>query len=206
MKNININNNIPFEYNKINYKTNTNTNTNNIYNNVESNIESNIESNNNFESNFDSDSDSDEYIDLSSNIETKSEDIYQFVIDDDKLKLTHIGKFTKAPDIIIKEKFGPDSNMNLYSCVYTYDELINKSDELFFPLVKLVVKNKSNIIITCIVIKLKKLVMIENFIDEWELYWIENKFDLEHIKICKIEKNINSTNIIEKLIGYSMNN
>ena len=198
------NNNIPHD-------TNPNPNPNpNLYNNFESdngsdmnlNIDGNIDS--------DSDSDSDEYIDLSYNLESKSEDIYQFVINDDKLELKHIGKFTKAPDIIIKENFGPESNMNLFSCVYTYDELITKSDELFFPLVKLVVKNSSNIIITCIAIKLTKPIvldnLIENLIEEWDLYWLENKSDLEHIKMCKLEKNINPTNIIEKLIGYSVNN
>jgi hypothetical protein len=182
-------NNIPNESDEENYIGNINPNTN-------LNTESDIES----------DSDSDEYIDLSSNIKSESEDIYQFVINQDKLELKHIGKFTKAPDIIIKEKFGPESNMSLYSCVYTLNELTTKSDELFFPLVKLVVQNESNTIITCISIKLTEPVQTDKSIDKWELYWLENKSDLEHIKMCKIEKNINPTNIIEKLVGYSVNN
>ena len=197
----NINNNIPFDSEKINEKQNTNPNPN-LYYNLESDNES--DRNSNVDENIDSDSD--EYIDLSSNLESKSENIYQFIINDDKLDLKHIGKFTKAPDIIIKENFGPESNMNLFSCVYTFGELTIKSDELFFPLVKLVVKNKSNIIITCIAIKLTNYIQVDKPINNWELYWLENKSNLEHIKMCNIEKNINPTNIIEKLIGYSVNN
>ena len=192
----NINNNIPFDSEELNEKQNTNPNPD-VYYNLESDNESDRNSN--------IDSDSDEYVDLSSNLDSESEDIYQFIINDDKLELKHIGKFTKAPDIIIKENFGPESNMNLFSCVYTFGELTTKSDELFFPLVKLVVKNVTNIVITCIAIKLTNI-QVDKPINEWDLYWLENKSDLEHIKMCKIEKNINSTNIIEKLIGYSVNN
>ena len=156
------------------------------------------------------DSDSDEYIDINSNVEINLEDIYQFIINNEKLELNHIGKFSKAPDIIIKENFGKDSNMNLYSCVYTYNELMLESNQLYFPLVKLIIKNKLNVITTSIIIKLNKNIiinnLINNIIDEWELYWLENKSDLENIKIYKIEKNINSTNIIEKIIEYSINN
>jgi hypothetical protein len=189
----NINNNILFDSEKLNDKQDTN---HNIYYNFQSDNES--------ETNRDSDSD--EYVDLSSNIESASEDIYQFAVSEDKLELKHIGKFTKAPDIIINEKFGPESNMSLYSCVYTHGELTIKSDELFFPLVKLIVDSESKVVITCIAIKLTKPIQIDKPIEEWELYWLENKSDLEHIKMCKIEKNINPTNIIEKLIGYSVNN
>ena len=193
----NISNNIPFDSEKLNDKQDTN---HNIYYNFQSDNESDTNSETN------RDSDSDEYVDLSSNIESASEDIYQFLLNEDKLELKHIGKFTKAPDIIIKEKFGPESNMSLYSCVYTHGELTIKSDELFFPLVKLIVDSESKVVITCIAIKLTKPIQIDKPIEEWELYWLENKSDLEHIKMCKIEKNINPTNIIEKLIGYSVNN
>jgi hypothetical protein len=201
---MNINNNIPFNSNqeKNTVKNKSSEEINQSFSNHD--FDANENANLNLDS--DSDSDSDEYVDLSSNIESKSEDIYQFLVVENKLELKHIGKFTKAPDIIIKENFGPNSNMNLFSCVYTFSEITTKSDELFFPLVKLVVKNEINIIITCIAIKLIKPVMIENSINEWDLYWLENKSDTEHIKMCKIEKNINSTNIIEKLIGYSVNN
>ena len=189
---------------------------NNIDNNNDNNIDNNIEINNNIidkninevaNLDLDLDSDSDEYIDLSTNLELGLESIYQFIINENKLELKYIGKFTKAPDIIIKEKFGLDSNMSLYSCVYTFDELTKtKSDELFFPLVKLITQNKSNIVITCIAIKLINIIDINKNIEDWELYWLENKSDSEHIKMCKIEKNINSSNIVENLIGYSVNN
>ncbi len=202
---------------------NTNTNSNNninepfeldntIYNSTP--IQTQTLTNTGVKLDNDTDSDSDEYVDLSLNINLESESIYQFVINENKLELKHVGRFTKAPDIIIKEKFGPESNMSLYSCVYTLNELTTKSDELFFPLVKLVVQTMSNVIITCISIKLTSSIepdnlvnnLVSNLINEWELYWLENKSDSEHIKMCKIEKNINPSNIIEKLVGYSVNN
>lgn len=160
----------------------------------------------------DTNSDSDDYIDLSSQMELLTNDIYQFIIEEENLHLKHIGKFTTIPDIIIKENFGSESNMNLYSCVYSIDELLTNtnSEELFYPLVKLVIKKSTNVIITCIAIKLKKSIEQNNLsntqINDWELYWIENKSDAEHIKMCLIEKNINPSNIIEKLIEYSVNN
>lgn len=217
INNVEINNNTPFinnlsenlcvqnlNYNQGHNYYNENNNNNKNINDV-ANLNTNIEIDSNVDS--DSDSDSDEYIDLSANLELGSESIYQFVINENKLELKYIGKFTKAPDIIIKEKFGPDSNMSLYSCVYTFDELTKtKSDELFFPLVKLITQKEFNIIITCIAIKLNNIIDINKNIEDWELYWLENKSDLEHIKMCKIEKNINPSNIIEKLIGYSVNN
>ena len=57
---------------------------------------------------------------------------------------------------------------------------------------------------TCIAVRLIKSIQINILIEEWELYWVENKYDQEHIKTYKLEKNINSSNIIEKLIEFSI--
>lgn len=211
----NISNNMPFNSEKQNGEQNRKQNgEQNTNHNIYCVFDSDNESDNKFDNEYDVNlniesndkSDSDEYVDLSSNIESKSEDVYQFIIENNKLELRHIGKFTMAPDIIIKQNFGPKSNMSLFSCVYTYNELTTQSDELFFPLVKLVIKNELNVITTCIAIKLIDYVQVDKPINEWDLYWLENKSNLEHIKMCKIEKNINPTNIIEKIIGYSVNN
>jgi hypothetical protein len=214
MDDSNINNNIfsnltelSNEINQIQIQTQTH-----IETNTNEDLEKNPTLNVNVNVDSDSESDWDEYVDLSLKFQSESEDIYQFTVNNDKLELKNVGKFTKTPDIIIKEKFGPESNMNLYSCVYALHELMIETDELFFPLVKLVIESKTNVIITCIAIKLNQHIQIdklfnnENQIDKWELYWLENKSDSEHIKTLKIEKNIDSTNIIEKLIDFTVNN
>ena len=122
------------------------------------------------DSDSDSDTDSDEYIDLSNYMESDLKHMFQFHLIDEKLLIKHIGKSSDAPDIIIMENFGPDSNMSLYNCVYSHDELetIKKKNcndniilineikletgledniedniedlKLFFPIVKLIVK------------------------------------------------------------------
>lgn len=118
----------------------------------------------------DSDSDSDEYIDLSNYVENYLKHMFQFHLMDEKLLIKHIGKSYDTPDIIIIENFGPESNMSLYNCIYSHDELesiktestnddniiltndneikLNETEfednlehlKLFFPIVKLIVK------------------------------------------------------------------
>lgn len=86
-------------------------------------------SNSNSNSDPDSDSDSDEYIDLSNYVENDLKHMFQFHLMDEKLSIKHIGKSSDTPDIIIMENFGPESNMSLYNCVYSHDELeIIKTD------------------------------------------------------------------------------
>jgi len=154
--------------------------------------------------NLEPDSDSDEYIDLSVCVEDDLKHIFQFHLSNEKLIIKHIGKSTYTPDIIIMENFGPESNMFLYSCVYSQDELesskkleiSNENEEigitnsnsnfensennledfkLFFPIVKLIIKSSSdNYIITSIAVKLNQQIVLENEIKNWDLYWIEN--------------------------------
>lgn len=93
------------------------------------NSDLNPDSNSNSNSNSDPDSDSDEYIDLSNYVENDLKHMFQFHLMDEKLSIKHIGKSSDTPDIIIMENFGPESNMSLYNCVYSHDELeIIKTD------------------------------------------------------------------------------
>ena len=78
------------------------------------------------------------------------------------------------------------------------------SDTLFYPLVKLIIKKNTNNIIISFAIKLLKQIDINNLINEWELYLIINNSIEKDIQISKIEKNINPTNIINKLIEFSL--
>ena len=199
-----------------------------------------IELNSNINSDSDSDSDSDEYVDLSSKVIDDTEHIFQFHLNNNEVKLKYIGKSSFAPDIIIIENFGPESNMSIYNCVYSHVELESAKEEfesgkeefesgkeelendnnielsnLFFPIIKLVVQNKikndenqeqlNEFIISSIAIKLNQKIEYEKQIELWELYWVQNIQSDNFIKTKKIEKNINSTNIIEKLIEYSLN-
>ena len=195
--------------------------------------------------NLDNSSNSDEYIDISDNfteINKKIFKVFQFQPNHNKLVLKHIGNFSQVPDIIIKEEFGPDSNMYLYNCVYSQEELgkindklsdneydnidlnenidlndnndNNKEDEtfeLFFPLVKLIIADKTNpssSIITvklCSPIKLSELTKSNEIeINDWELYWIQNVQTEEYVKVLPIEKNISHSNIIEKFMELNL--
>lgn len=197
---------------------------------INSNSESNSDSN--FES--DSESDLDQYIDLSSQIENNTSHIFQFHLSNDKLILKYIGKSTFAPDIIIKENFGSESNMSLYNCVYTQEELEsynidenqqnleygkdeqNQMDNLVFPLVKLITYEKNNkqtnqeksdepiIKISSIVVKINQKIKYETEFNNWDLYWVENIQSEEYVKMVEIDKNINHKNILEKLIELSI--
>lgn len=193
-------------------------------------LKTNIDSDIKKDLNLDSDSDSDEYIDLSSYVEDDLKHMFQFHLMDEKLLIKHIGKSSDTPDIIIMENFGPESNMSLYNCVYSHDELesiktetINNNNniiltnenefedkldhlKLFFPIIKLVVKqNSEKNVISCIAIKLNQEIVYEKEIGDWDLYWIEfSSSNKETFKTKKLHKNINPQNILENLIKLSI--
>jgi hypothetical protein len=200
----------------------------------QNNIEQNIEEKIFLYENSDENTDSDEYVDLIDMVKDETLDIYQFQINMDKLILKLIGKSSIPHDIIIKENFGPNSSMSLYNCIYTNEELdlfnqneTNKSNgenidcsediltDLFFPIIKLVkvlnniqddnIENKQvNFVISSIAIKLKQNIVLDKEINEWELYWVQNEKNNDNIKTLKLEKNINTENILEKLLELSL--
>jgi len=106
---------------------------------LKTNIDYDIKKNLNLNLDSDSESDSDEYIDLSSYVGDNLKHMFQFHLIDKKLLIKHIGKSSDTPDIIIMENFGPESNMSLYNCVYSHDELESIKTES---------TNDDNIIIT----------------------------------------------------------
>ena len=157
------------------------------------------------------DSDSDEYIDLENIIEEDKNNIFQFHLDMDKLIIKYIGKSSHIPDIIIKENFGPKQNMSLYNCIYSQNELKTTKNisDLFYPIVKFIIKEKildnDKIIISSFAIKINQPIEYDIEIKEWELFWVKNIYSENYIKTIKINKNINSSNILEKLIELSVN-
>ena len=156
----------------------------------------------------DLDSDSDVYIDLSDKLESNSENIYQFQINNEKLFLKFIGKSTYIPDIIIKEKFGLESNMYLYNCIYSENEIYKfknlNEKKLFFPIIKLIIKEKQKNKMYSIVVKINQEIIFDNEINNWEIYFTQNLQSEDFIKTIKINKNINSSNIIEEIIKFSI--
>ena len=104
--------------------------------------------------------------------------------------------------MIIKENFGKEFDMSLYGCTYSEDELIkvDNNEELLFPIVKLIKKNT----IWSFVIKFESKIELEKSINNFILYFVSNIESEDYINTIEIDKNINSNNILEKLIEFSL--
>ena len=139
------------------------------------------------------------YVDLNEIYNVDKINTYQIQIENENLIIKHIGNMPHTPDIIIKENFGPNLNLNLYSCVYSEEELVN-NNKLFFPLVKYIKKNTNNNIVSCFAVKFEENINTTNIIRDWKLFWIKECG--EEITTCEISKNINTNNIIESIIMY----
>ncbi len=157
-------------------------------------------------------SDSDEYVDLEEIIKEKDKDknnIYQIQIFDNELMIKLVGKEFYVPDVIIQENFGPDNKLSLYSCLYDEndfelgreDDSKDPVEEFFHPLIKLVERESNAFSIYSFAVKFKNLILNEKFSD-FELYMVHNKKDNDFVYTQLIEKNINSENIIEKILEY----
>ena len=132
----------------------------------------------------------DDYINLDNYI--NHIEYFQFDLNNKNLKLNLVGKGEDIGDIIIKENFGKNNDYTISSCIYKYDEITNIKNK-FIPLIKLY--NEKN---TCgIGIILYENISINNTTDNFDVFFIyqTNKFHK-----LKLEKDINKSNIIEKLI------
>jgi hypothetical protein len=176
----------------------------------------------------DSDSESDEYIDLDEIVKEQDKEknnIYQIQITEEGMMIKLVGKESYVPDVIIQENFGPDNKLSLYSCLYEEDDFIlqikkedlenksgiqdeikeqlesNQDDGFYHPLIKLVERSGESYIIYSIVVKFKDLVFNTN-IKDYELFIVFNKYSDDFVYTNPIEKNIDSKNIVEKIIEY----
>lgn len=125
--------------------------------------------------------------------------IFQIQINEKSLFIKHIGMGSDVPDIIIKEDFGKNNNLNLYNCIYTESDLIDKVDNThFLPIMKLVEKSNDFNKIYSISVKLNEDIVLDNTIYNFDIYltYMVTKDFFEHIKL---DKDINSQNMIEKL-------
>ena len=157
--------------------------------------------------------DDEEYINLEDLI-VKKKKLYQIQLNNDIVIIKNIGYGLEAPEMIIEENVGINNNLNIYNCILTEEELedINEvtSDNLFYPIIKLTEKiqvdDKSVNNIYLLSIKLKNVddninkIELEKEITMFEIYLILREGESGLIKYKKLEKNINSKNIIEILI------
>ncbi len=165
----------------------------------------------------DKDSNSEEeYINLEDVIQEQLDgvevkNIYQIQLNLEKLVIKHISQHYVSPDIIIQEDFGSENQYSLYSCVYTEEELEKNNNTMFYPLVKLIENYKkddtnSKIIIYSIAVKFNYTFSLKSDlnkdINDFKLFLVANEQNKENVYTKEIEKNINSSNIIEKLLEY----
>jgi len=106
---------------------------------------------------------------------------------------------------IKKSETNPDSKIIIQANQDNGDDNLEQL-RLFFPIIKLVVKESGNTIISSIAIKLEQSIVFDGAINEWSLYWVSNSNKSEYIKTLKLEKNIDPTNILEQLIHHSLKN
>lgn len=149
----------------------------------------------------------DEFINIDNLISKKS--IYQIQIKNNNILIKKIGEVTNIPEIIIKENFGENNSLNLYSCVYTTDEFSN-NNQLYYPLIKLTCNNTNDNYISSIAIKFNTSLIdnenlkIDEMIEDYEIFFIKKNNNLEYFNYEKLEKCITSENIIEKIIELSI--
>jgi hypothetical protein len=161
---------------------------------------------NTIETNYDTDTDTNsenDYINIEDCISSFQEKIYQIQINNDELAIKNIGYGSTPPDIIIEENFGPKNNMSLYSCVYSEEELLNYDNEKLLPIIKLHIKNDDDIQITSIVVKINNL-EYNIKINDFSLHFIKHIQNQNNFISVVIDKNINSLNIVEKIIELSL--
>jgi hypothetical protein len=139
------------------------------------------------------------YINVEEMIKTTLKNIYQIQLNNDNLIIKHVGKSSEIPDIIIKENFGNNKNLNLYSCIYSTNEFdimktTNNKDN-FLPIIKLIEKGETENNIYSICVKLNTDIKFNEIITEFDIYL--TFITKNYVNNILIEKNINSENIIE---------
>ena len=163
--------------------------------NLNANSKSDTESNN--------ESDSETYVNIKDVLDSQLKNIYQIQINNDKIVIKHIGHGSDIPDIIIKEDFGKYKNLNLYSCVYTNNEIdflkTKINEDKFLPIVKLVEKLKPENKIYSLSVKIKCLFDYNEPFTQFSTF-LTYSTDSSYVYHTELNKNINPSNLIEKML------
>jgi len=141
----------------------------------------------------------DEYINLEELIQEKKK-LYQIQLNDNKLIIKNIGYGIEAPEMIIQENIGKNRNLSIYNCILSEDELLNLCNKnSYLPVIKLVEKKEENVNIYFISVRMEKI-ELDKKTELFEIYYILHEGDKKTIKYKKLDKNINSKNMIEILL------
>ena len=142
------------------------------------------------------------FINVNEIIKDQLNPIYQIQLNNQELIIKHIGNGSHAPDFIIKDSFGKNNNLSLYSCVYTdddFDLLKHNPQKNFLPIVKLIEKKEKHNNVYTISVKIYDFVDYNKIITNFKLFLtLTNKNG--YIQDIELDKNINSLNIVEKMI------
>ena len=134
-----------------------------------------------------------DFINIDEIYQKQEKHLYQIQIDYENINIVNVG-IGNAPDVIIKDKIGKNSDITLISCVYTMNELEQLSDCI--PIIKLVQPNGNCIVNYCISVKLDK----ENniFTPYFTRLFLEKDGTTKKFNTV-ISKNFNKDNIIDIL-------
>lgn len=158
-------------------------------------------STNSNDDNFNSDEET--YININDLIENKLKKIYQIQVNNDNFIIKHIGMGTDVPDIIIKESFGKKNNLSIYNCVYTDTEInflkLETNKDKLLPIIKMVEKIDGTEKIYSISIKINEEININKILMDFNIL-LTYSSTTGYIHQLELEKNINSGNIIEKML------
>jgi hypothetical protein len=155
--------------------------------------------------NSDNSDDETQYINIDEKFKEGLKKIYQIQINNSKLQIKLVGLASETPDMIIKENFGINSNLNLYNCVYSNEEIDFLFKEIhedkFIPIIKLIEKKQTDIKkssenIYTLSVKFSDKIFLDLPIDFFDIYLTYTTGE-KYIEYLKLEKEINPSNIIE---------
>ena len=160
-------------------------------------------------SDSDSESDSENYINVEDLIAKSVENIYQLQINNNILTIKLIGTGSQPPDMIIKENFGIQNKMSLYSCLYGETELteLTKSNRenanLYIPIIKLI--NQLDMEIYSISVNINQFDITVKETEDFDIYFTYAQIANPHFNYIKLDKNINPSNIVEMVLENIIN-
>lgn len=146
------------------------------------------------------------FINIEEIYKNNNKPLYQIQLNNEELTIKHIGYASSVPEIIIKENFGKNNNLNLFNCLYTIEELdflkIQPLNNIFLPILKLTINNNKNII--TLSVKINNFTEYNEPNNNFTIY-LTSLINENYIQNIELEKNINSSNIIEIMIKNIIN-
>ena len=131
--------------------------------------------------------------------------IYQIQVNNENILIKLVCNETFIPDVIIKENFGSNNELSLYSCLFEQNNFYTNNLDILYPLVKLQKKNNSIIKNYAIAVKFKNQIIFDRQFLDFDIFFVSNINNNQNIIVHQIDKNITSINIIEKLFQYYIN-